>query len=130
MFVCVCVCVCSLPSRVITFRIYLQLVIVICCPYSSASKCIYAFSLRKNNNSNNNTYFGIKVLFFTGSIIEYIFFIVYSVLGYVSVMRPSSARNLYVGLMFSINLNLKTFRLLNCLHMIFLHCILRYLISL
>ena len=32
--------------------------------------------------------------------------------------------------MFSINLNLKTFRLLNCLHMIFLHCILRYLIIL
>ena len=29
--------------------------------------------------------------------------------------------------MFSINLNLKTSRLLNCLHMIFLHCILRYL---
>ena len=28
--------------------------------------------------------------------------------------------------MFSINLNLKIFRLLNCLHMIFLHCILRY----
>ena len=33
-------------------------------------------------------------------------------------------------MMFSINLNLKTFRLLNCLHMIFLHCILRYLIIL
>ena len=32
--------------------------------------------------------------------------------------------------MFSINLNLKTFRLLNCLPMIFLHCILRYLIIL
>ena len=31
---------------------------------------------------------------------------------------------------FSINLNLITFRLLNCLHMIFLHCILRYLIIL
>ena len=31
--------------------------------------------------------------------------------------------------MFSINLNLKLFRLLNCLHMIFLHCILRYLIT-
>ena len=33
-------------------------------------------------------------------------------------------------MMFSINLNLKTFRLLNCLHMIFLHCILHYLIIL
>ena len=33
-------------------------------------------------------------------------------------------------MMFSINLNLKTFRLLNCLLMIFLHCILRYLIIL
>ena len=36
-------------------------------------------------------------------------------------------------MMFSINLNLKTFRLerlLTCLHMIFLHCILRYLIIL
>ena len=32
--------------------------------------------------------------------------------------------------MFSINLNLKIFRLLNCLHMICLHCILRYLIIL
>ena len=32
--------------------------------------------------------------------------------------------------MFAINLNLKTFRLLNCLHMIVLHCILRYLIIL
>ena len=29
-------------------------------------------------------------------------------------------------MMFSIYLNLKTFRLLNCLHPIFLHCILRY----
>ena len=34
---------------------------------------------------------------------------------------------LNIPMMFSINLNLKTFRLLNCLHMIFLHCILRYL---
>ena len=33
---------------------------------------------------------------------------------------------LKILMMFSINLNLKTFRLLNCLHMIFLHCILRY----
>ena len=32
---------------------------------------------------------------------------------------------LKILMMFSINLNLKTFRLLNCLHMIFLHCILR-----
>ena len=31
---------------------------------------------------------------------------------------------------FSINFNLKTLRLLNCLHMIFLHCLLRYLIIL
>ena len=30
---------------------------------------------------------------------------------------------LKILMMFSINLNLKTFRLLNCLHMIFLHCI-------
>ena len=37
---------------------------------------------------------------------------------------------LKIPLMFSINLNLRTFRLLNCLHMIFLHCILRYLIIL
>ena len=37
---------------------------------------------------------------------------------------------LKIPMMFSINLNLKTFRLLNCLHMIFLHCILRYLIIL
>ena len=37
---------------------------------------------------------------------------------------------LKIPMMFSINLNLKTFRLLNCLHMIFLHCILRYLIVL
>ena len=37
---------------------------------------------------------------------------------------------LKILMMVSINLNLKTFRLLNCLHMIFLHCILRYLISL
>ena len=37
---------------------------------------------------------------------------------------------LKIQMMFSINLNLKTFRLLNCLHMIFLHCILRYLIIL
>ena len=37
---------------------------------------------------------------------------------------------LKILMMFSINLNLKTFRLLNCLHMIFLHCILRYLIIL
>ena len=35
---------------------------------------------------------------------------------------------LKILMMFSINLNLKTFRLLNCLHRIFLHCILRYLI--
>ena len=35
---------------------------------------------------------------------------------------------LKILMMFSIILNLKTFRLLNCLHMIFLHCILRYLI--
>ena len=33
-------------------------------------------------------------------------------------------------MIFSINLNLKTVRLLNCLHMIFLDCILRYLIIL
>ena len=37
---------------------------------------------------------------------------------------------LKILMMFSINLNLKTFRLLNCLNMIFLHCILRYLIIL
>ena len=37
---------------------------------------------------------------------------------------------LKILMMFSINLNLKTFRLLNFLHMIFLHCILRYLIIL
>ena len=37
---------------------------------------------------------------------------------------------LKILMMFSINLNLKTFRLLNCLRMIFLHCILRYLIIL
>ena len=37
---------------------------------------------------------------------------------------------LIIQMMFSINFNLKTFRLLNCLHMIFLHCILRYLIIL
>ena len=37
---------------------------------------------------------------------------------------------LKVLMMFLINLNLKTFRLLNCLHMMFLHCILRYLIIL
>ena len=37
---------------------------------------------------------------------------------------------LKILMMFSINLNLKPFRLLNCLHMIFLHCILRYLIIL
>ena len=34
---------------------------------------------------------------------------------------------LKILMMFSINLNLKTFRLLNCLHIIFLHCILRTL---
>ena len=32
---------------------------------------------------------------------------------------------LKIPMKFSINLNLKTFRLLNCLHMIFLHCIQR-----
>ena len=37
---------------------------------------------------------------------------------------------LKIPMMFSINLNLKTSRLLNCLHMIFLLCILRYLIIL
>ena len=37
---------------------------------------------------------------------------------------------LKILMMFSINLNLKTSRLLNRLHMIFLHCILRYLIIL
>ena len=37
---------------------------------------------------------------------------------------------LKIPMMFSINLNLKTFRLLNCLHMIFLHCTLCYLIIL
>ena len=37
---------------------------------------------------------------------------------------------LKIPMMFSINLNLKTFRLLNRLHMIFLHCILRYLMIL
>ena len=37
---------------------------------------------------------------------------------------------LKILMMFSINFDLKTFRLLNCLHMIFLHCILRYLIIL
>ena len=37
---------------------------------------------------------------------------------------------LKIPMMFSINLNLKTFRLLNCLHMIFLLCILGYLIIL
>ena len=37
---------------------------------------------------------------------------------------------LKILMMFSINLNLKTFGLLNCLHMIFLHCVLRYLIIL
>ena len=37
---------------------------------------------------------------------------------------------LKILMMFSINLDLKTFRLLNFLHMIFLHCILRYLIIL
>ena len=36
---------------------------------------------------------------------------------------------LKILMMFSINLNLKTFRLLNCRHMIFLHCILRYFIK-
>ena len=35
---------------------------------------------------------------------------------------------LKIPMMFLINLNLKIFRLPNCLHMIFLHCILRYLI--
>ena len=34
---------------------------------------------------------------------------------------------LKIPMMFSINFNLKTFRLLNCLHMIFLHLILRFL---
>ena len=34
---------------------------------------------------------------------------------------------LKILMIFSIKLNLKTFRLLNCLHMIFLHCILRLL---
>ena len=34
---------------------------------------------------------------------------------------------LNIQMMFSINFNLKTFRLLNCLHMIFLHFILRFL---
>ena len=37
---------------------------------------------------------------------------------------------LKIRMMFSINLNLKTFRLLNCLHLIFLHCILSCLIIL
>ena len=37
---------------------------------------------------------------------------------------------LKIPMKFSINLNLKHFRLLNCLHMIFLHCILRYIIIL
>ena len=37
---------------------------------------------------------------------------------------------LKIQMIFSINLNLKTFRLLNCQHMIFLHFILRYLIIL
>ena len=37
---------------------------------------------------------------------------------------------LKIPVKFSINLNLKLLRLLNCLHMIFLHCILRYLIIL
>ena len=35
-----------------------------------------------------------------------------------------------ISMKFSINLKLKPFRFLNCLHMIFLHCILRYLIIL
>ena len=38
--------------------------------------------------------------------------------------------HLKIPMMISINLNLKNFKLLNCLHMIFLHCILRYLIIL
>ena len=38
--------------------------------------------------------------------------------------------HLKIPMKFSINLNLKTLRLLNCLHMIFLHCILHYLIIL
>ena len=37
---------------------------------------------------------------------------------------------LKIPMKFSINFNLKPFRLLNCLRMIFLHCILRYLIIL
>ena len=37
---------------------------------------------------------------------------------------------LKIPILFSIDLNLNTFRLLNCLHMMFLHCILRYLIVL
>ena len=37
---------------------------------------------------------------------------------------------LKILMIFSINLNLKTFRLLTCLHMILLHCILHYLIIL
>ena len=37
---------------------------------------------------------------------------------------------LKIHMKISINLNLKTFRLLHCLHIIFLHCILRYLIIL
>ena len=37
---------------------------------------------------------------------------------------------LKIPMKFSINLYLKTLRLLNCLHMIFLHCILHYLIIL
>ena len=35
---------------------------------------------------------------------------------------------LKIPMVFSINLNLGTFRLLNCLRVIFLHCILRYLV--
>ena len=38
--------------------------------------------------------------------------------------------HLNIPMKFSINLNLKTKRFLNCLHVIFLHCILRYLIIL
>ena len=37
---------------------------------------------------------------------------------------------LKIPMKLSITLNLKMLRLLNCLHMIFLHCILRYLIIL
>ena len=83
------------------------------CTATILSKLLTSFltAVKKKQNKNNNIGLDTKVLFTTGT-------------------ELTIFDQLKIPVKYSINLNLKTLRLLNYLHVIFLHCILRYLIIL